>query len=169
MSETVTIEAPATSETHGTGQEKNLAVGQREDQEEDHVATEDTEQEEPIDQASDGVGVTSQAPAELGDTPVVDQAPAQAAGLDSPDSDENFKRAARAFLAVHRDEVAQREEEISKLRAELKRVREGLKALETAAERSETARDANHDEEWRLTADDPDVTSVTFCPRLVLP
>ncbi len=163
MSETVTIEAPTTPKTLETGLETNLAVGQREDQEEGHVATEDTEKEEPIVQASDGVDVTSQAPAEVvGDIPVVDQAAAQAAGLDSADSGENLKRAARAFLDVHRDEVAQREEEISKLRAELKRVREGLKALETAAERCETRRDANRDEEWQLTADDPDVTSVAF-------
>ncbi|KAK5455256.1 hypothetical protein LTS15_005976 [Exophiala xenobiotica] len=154
MSETVTIETPTTSETHEIGEEKGLAVEQRDDQDEDHVATQDAETEEPIVQASDGADVTSQAPAKVIDTPVVEQA----AGLDSADSDENFKRAARAFLDVHRDEVAQREEEISKLRAELKRVREGLKALETAAQRPETSRDAIHDEEWQLTVDDPDVT-----------
>jgi hypothetical protein len=162
MSEIVTVEAPTTLETHEIGEEKGLAVGQRDDQGEDHEATQDAETEEPIVQASDGADVTSQAPAKVIDTPVVDQAAAQVAGLDSADSDENFKRAARAFLDVHRDEVAQREEEISRLRAELKRVREGLKALETAAQRPETSRDANHDEEWQLTVDDPDVTSVAF-------
>ncbi|KAK5212792.1 hypothetical protein LTR41_001740 [Exophiala xenobiotica] len=158
MSETVTIEAPTTSETHEIGEERGLAVEQRDDQDEDHVATQAAETDEPIVQASGGADVTSQAPAKVLDTPVVDQAAAQVAGLDSADSDENFKRAARAFLDVHRDEVAQREEEISKLRAELKRVREGLKALEKAAQRPETSRDANHDEEWQLTVDDPDVT-----------
>jgi hypothetical protein len=52
-------------------------------------------------------------------------------------ADDRFRDAAKLFLGIHREEIAQRETEITKLQTELRRVREGLKALEKTQQESD--------------------------------
>lgn len=155
MSETATVEAAIEPEAHTTEQTESSSAEQSPDTGDDNVATKENEKEteaEPVEEKSDD--------ATLATTEREGTLVAQDAHVLHTSADTTFEQAAKTFLNIHRDEVAQRDEEIFKLRAELKRIREALKAIESAGDLAESSRDVPAVHNQELTEDDPDLTWV---------
>ncbi|KAK6380966.1 hypothetical protein LTS17_005167 [Exophiala oligosperma] len=153
MSETATVEAAIEPEAHTTEQTESSSAEQSPDTGGDNVATKENEKEteaEPVEEKSDD--------ATLATTEREGTLVAQDAHVLHTSADTTFEQAAKTFLNIHRDEVAQRDEEIFKLRAELKRIREALKAIESAGDLAESSRDVPAVHNQELTEDDPDLT-----------
>ncbi|KIW12963.1 hypothetical protein PV08_08150 [Exophiala spinifera] len=155
MSETENVDAPVQTEVHANEQAQVLPLEETPNTDGNNDPTDDNENEKET--SAEPVATEPDDPTQTAIEPEGTAGVLEAHPLLTGD-EKSFKQAAKTFLNIHRDEVAQRDREISTLRAELKRIREALKAIESAAEHSTSSRDGRAVQNQELTEDNPDVT-----------